>query len=175
MSGFWSDDFDMDLLKLFPDLPGALRETAEYPLWTIGGTHNGKLNHPVVWNGYSTMESIFWLEPPVPHRDQHGWFTLADGKTANEEVITATWLEVLRDCWPHGYAIMLHHGRDFDVVTTLWDSFKLQDDFMTIMYDLRGWINRDVKGPLKHVKESVLTANERFKALLRRYQEGAKP
>lgn len=45
---FWSDDFDMDLLSLWPDLPARLGPTAVVRLWTVGSTSCGRLRRSVV-------------------------------------------------------------------------------------------------------------------------------
>jgi len=51
---FWADDFDMDLLKVFPGISKLLHDP-ERPLWTVGGTTHGRLNHPAVWNTHKEL------------------------------------------------------------------------------------------------------------------------
>jgi hypothetical protein len=96
MEKFWSDDFDMDLLKIFPDLIAALGATADLTLWTLGHRTFGRLNHPSVWN---THAAFIWFEKPNLNRDEHGWFNIG-GCVSDDEEVECTWLELLRDQWP---------------------------------------------------------------------------
>jgi hypothetical protein len=59
---FWSDDFDMDLLKVFPQVEGMLRDP-NIPLWTVGHESHGRLNHPACWNSYG---AFLWLQEAEP-------------------------------------------------------------------------------------------------------------
>ena len=124
---FWSDDFDMDLLKLFPSLPKMLADS-DLSLWTVGGESFGRLNHPVIWN---THGAFVWREKPNLDRDKHGWFNIR-GCVSDHREIECTWLELLRDAWPHHYAFILFP--DDRMVPP-----APNEAFMTIMYDLRGW------------------------------------
>lgn len=124
---FWADDFDMDLLKLFPQLPQMLGITGEVKLWTVGHESFGRLNHPTVWNSHG---AFFWTEKPNLARDKHGWFNV-DGCVCDSLEIECTWMEVLRDQWPHSYAFILKPSNVlFDAPPSLM--------FSEIMYDLRG-------------------------------------
>lgn len=125
---FWSDDFDMDLLKLWPELPQQLGETGERKLWTVGSESYGRLNHPTVWN---THGAFVWLNKPNLARDGSGWFNV-HGCVSNEPEIECTWLELLRDQWPHSYNfILLPQMRIFEAPD--------RRDFDRIMYHVRGW------------------------------------
>ncbi len=99
---FWSDDFDMDLLKVFPETPTLLGGLVDLPVWTVGHETFGRLNHPVVWNSYG---AFFWTKKPNLPRDKHGWFSIS-GHTADAPEIECTWLEFLRDAWPHQFGFM---------------------------------------------------------------------
>lgn len=112
---FWSDDFDMDLLRVFPNLPMLLGATAAIELWTVGHESYGRLNHPTCWDTPHGLTAFFWFQPPELVRNAHGWFWLDGGYVGNDQALRATWLEVLRDCWAHQYAISLE-GR------IVWDS-----------------------------------------------------
>jgi hypothetical protein len=129
MEKFWSDDFDMDLLKLFPELPKMLGETAERALWTVGHTTHGRLNHPACWNSHGAFA---WTHKPNLKRDPHGWFNVM-GCVSDAEEIECTWLELLRDQWPHGYGFILLPQQSMFVPPP-------RGEFEKIMYDLRGWI-----------------------------------
>jgi hypothetical protein len=48
-AAFWSDDFDMDLLRLVPEVPELLGDTGARTLYVRGGTSHGRLNHPAAW------------------------------------------------------------------------------------------------------------------------------
>lgn len=126
---FWSDDFDMDLLKLWPDLPQQLGETGAMKLWTVvgHGTH-GRLNHPTVWNSHGAF--VWTVKPDLP-RDSRGWFNI-HGCVSDGPEIECTWLELLRDQWPHSYNfILLPQMRIFEAPDR-----RLFD---RIMYHIRGW------------------------------------
>jgi hypothetical protein len=127
---FWSDDFDMDLLKLWPDLPAQLGATGDLKLWTVGHETHGRLNHPAVWNSHG---AFVWLKQPNLQRDQHGWFNV-HGCVDNAPEIECTWLELLRDQWSHHYNfILLPQMRRFEAPD------RRNGLFDRIMYHSRGW------------------------------------
>jgi hypothetical protein len=141
---FWSDDFDMDLLKVFPDTPSLLREP-DRVLWTVGHTTDGRLNHPTSWN---THGAFLWLQKPNLERDKHGWFSIG-GCVSNCQEVECTWLEWLRDVWSHSIgAVILPSNRRLPPPPT--------NDFMAIMYDLRGWQKRDVTESRKRAMQWIL-------------------
>ena len=131
MAKFWSDDFDMDLLKLFPDLPKMLGRSADISLWTVGHTTYERLNSPCCWNQYQGLSAIVWPYKPDLPRDEHGWFNV-NGLVANEPEVECTWLELLRDQWPHSYGFVL-------IPTGKWFPEAPRYEFDQIMWDLRGW------------------------------------
>jgi hypothetical protein len=130
---FWSDDFDMDLLKVFPETTAILGELADTKLWTVGHESFGRLNHPCVWNSHG---AFIWLKKPNLERDSHGWYNV-HGCVANEPEIECTWLELLRDQWPHSYNFVLLLEPRF--VGAVRFPGPPETAFMQIMYDLRGW------------------------------------
>lgn len=147
---FWSDDFDMDLLKLFPDLPRRLGAAADLPMWTLGGTSYGRLNHPAVWGG----EAFFGL--------RRGETGKPGGYYTSHPVVECTWLEALRDAWPHTYRLIVD-GR-----WVVWDTSRMWPTFSKIMYDLRGITTLpagDADGLKGHVLASVLAATRDLNAL----------
>jgi hypothetical protein len=136
MMQFWSDDFDMDLLKIFPNAPKMLAHP-DRVLWTVGHTSYGRLNNPCCWNtaggGYG---AFLWMVKPNLERDKYGWFNIG-GYVANEPEVECTWLEWMRDAWAHMHAAtILPTGRRLPPFQ--WAPFE------RIMYDLRGWHKRDV-------------------------------
>ena len=127
MEPFWSDDFDMDLLQVFPTLPRMI-ETAATPIWTVGSTTLGRLNHPSIWNSHG---AFIWLREPDLQRDARGWFNI-QGCVADSPLVECTWLEDLRDAWPHQYASVI-------LPTKRMIPPPPVAAFDAIMWDLRGW------------------------------------
>lgn len=124
---FWSDDFDIDLLKIFPETPAHL-ERPHQPVWTFGNTTYGRLNHPTVWN---THGAFLWTQKPVLPRDKNGWVNIG-GCVTEDPLVEATWLEFLRDAWAHHYNwITLPANEYFLGMDYRW--------FSQIMYHRRGW------------------------------------
>lgn len=125
---FWSDDFDMDLLKVMPFILNDLGPSANIPLWTVGHTTHGRLNHPTVWN---THGAFVWTGKPFLPRNEHGWFNIG-GCVDDSPLIECTWLELLRDQWTHDYAFILLPN------SVLFQSAP-RTSFDRLMYNLRGW------------------------------------
>jgi hypothetical protein len=134
---FWSDDFDMDLLMVFPGLPKHLGKTADVVLYTLGHTTWGRLNHPACWNTRLGLTAFFWLSAPNLERDKHGWVRLPHGCTTNEPIVECTWLELLRDGWVHQFAPVIE-DRPLPSFGSLWSPFN------RIMGSLRGYRPGDV-------------------------------
>ena len=135
---FWSDDFDMDLLKVFPQTESMLQDP-DATLWTVGHESFGRLNHPCTWNG--PIGAFCWLEKPSLPRDEHGWFSVG-GCVADEVEIECTWLEWLRDAWSLHYTATILPNR-INLPAMQWRPFE------QIMYDLRGWHKQDVSAARK--------------------------
>jgi len=158
---FWSDDFDMDLLKLWPDLPARLGPTADVRLWTVGSTSYGRLNHPAVWN---THGAFLWLEKPDLNRDADGWFRV-QGCVSDAKDVECTWLEWLRSWWPH------HHGF---LLEGVW--FEPSDDryFESIMARVRGWHLQpeDAKLASAMALARIVGMNHRFARLVEAHRLG---
>ena len=47
---FWSDDFDMERLEIFPNIREARGAATEVTCWTVGRETFSRLNQPNVWN-----------------------------------------------------------------------------------------------------------------------------
>ena len=157
---FWSDDFDMDLPKLFPQLAQLLETTAEQKLWTIGHRTHGRLNHPAVWNSHG---AFVWMEKPNLKRDEHGWLNI-NSCVSNEEEIECTWLELLRDQWPHGFPFILLPLR----VHFPSPPYR---EFERIMYDLRGWHKyEDIQVSRDTVLKWIVRVNQKFEECIVRYR-----
>lgn len=141
-SRFWSDDFDMDLPKVLPDVWEMIQRVPTVPLYTHGHRTHGRLNHPAVWNDYEGMVAYFGFGPMCgkpPHC------------VAGGEVVECTFAEACRDAWPHHYRLLLE-GRE---VLNTWNLVR---QFDVLMYDLRGW--RDPLSPRERerAKSSVRRA-----------------
>lgn len=122
---FWSDDFDMDLPKVFPQARDLFAGIDAVELWTTGtpDRQRGNLNHPDVWNSDHTMLSFFSFG--------RGPCRPAFYSGHDSEVSCTLW-GALRDAWPHGYLLQI-------MQQPVWDTFQLRPQFDTLMYDLRGW------------------------------------
>lgn len=129
---FWSDDFDMDLLKVFPQFVESVQVFASRELWTVGHRTHGRLNHPTVWN---THGAFVWLAKPNLPRDKNGWFNI-NGYVDDSEEIECTWLELVRDQWAHNYDFLLMPSRSL-FRSAGWNVFE------EIMYHARGWRESD--------------------------------
>lgn len=152
----WCDDFDMDLLKVFPETPELIGDLALVKLHVNGHVgKDGTLNHPSVWNGHHAMEAYFgFYDPGVPH-----------GYITNEPVVDCTFLEALRDCWPHHYAMIISG-------VIVWNSFDLDREFMTLMYDLRGWLKKKPQ-EIARCRENVIDSLKGARAIMKRLAEEA--
>jgi len=112
---FWSDSFDMDLLKVIPGVVDAAAPAAHLRLWTYGGTSYGRLNHPAVWNGYKGTLAYFGL-------DDTGWWKPSANWT-DAPMVECTWLELLRDAWVHQYQALVNGWPVFDT-SRAWRMFE---------------------------------------------------
>jgi hypothetical protein len=122
---FWSDDFDMDLLKVIPGVAEALGDHADTPLWTYGNTSHDRINSPSCWNTYTGLAAFFGT-------DDSGQWKPSDYSTQSP-MVACTWLETVRDAWAHGYTAVVNGH-------PIWDAGRLTDQvFNALMYDLRNW------------------------------------
>ena len=152
---FWSDNFDMDLLKIFPEAPTALGPIAERTIYTVGGITHGRLNHPSVWNTDLGLAAFFGVTA--------GGFLPAGFVTGRpDKVVECTVLEAIRDCWVHTYAIVLK-GR------VAFDTNGMRQVFDRVMYHRRGWLQASedqATAAVDEVVDAVVTAGERFAEIL---------
>src|SRR5262245_10946574 len=118
MTRFWSDDLDMDLLKVVPRAADVLA-TVKAPLWPYGGTSHGRPNHPAVWDAayFGTDDTGSWKPA--------SYYT-------SQPLVECTWAEVVRDAWPHTYLVVVDW-------VPVWNAGALSGMFTKLMYDLRGW------------------------------------
>lgn len=135
---FWSDDYDMDLLKTFPKLEQLLA-TVERPLYAHGGESFGRLNHPSVWNSNGGLVAFFSFNPNIPNKPASYW--------TKEPPRECTWTEAVRDWWPHHYLLTLD-GKAL-LPSDLWPEFQ------TLMYALRGWDKTKPEKTLNAVRQKV--------------------
>jgi hypothetical protein len=112
LAPFWSDDFDMDLLKILPEVPELLGQLADVPLYVHGSVDpkNGRLHHPACYNGGFGFIAFFGLTAT-------GF--LPPGYVAGREVVACTALEAIRDAWCHTYTIVLEGVTVFDAAGAL--------------------------------------------------------
>lgn len=157
---FWSDDFDMDLLKVFANAEELIGATADVKLRTLGHERNGSLIHPSVWNSHG---AFLWLGAPYPARDANGWVHYQGHVTDSPEV-ECTWLEWLRDNWVHGYSWILQPSGEY--FQSRWC-----ECFDSIMYHRRGWQDQpDIESQMDYAWIWLLTVNMRFAHIVERHR-----
>jgi hypothetical protein len=153
---FWSDDFDMDLPKIFPDARRLMGDLGDVELVTTGGITNGRLNHPTVWNGDRSMLSFFGFKSP----SRPSFY--ADSR--EKEVRCTAW-EAFRDAWAHNYLIQVERH-------PIWDTGPLWKHFETIMWDVRNWghpSSRDVPKARRAVMKSYCEGIRAFGRVVSMY------
>lgn len=150
---FWADDFDMDLIKILPQTVDILGDTADIPLWTHGRTTNGLLNHPSVWNTHTGPTAYFGLD------DSGRWKPRSH--YTDQPLMACTWLEAVRDAWPHTYVLCVNR-------VPVWDTNALSSVFDSLMADLRGWYTLPANETDKlreQVADSLVEATAKLRAL----------
>jgi hypothetical protein len=147
---FWSDDFDMDLPKIFPDARKMLGDLGDIELMTSGTpcSRTGRLNHPCVWNHDDGRVAFFGFGNPG--RDTNYYVA---PRTAD---ITCTAWEAFRDAWAHSFVMVI--DRQF-----VWDTAALWPRFEAIMWDLRGW------GETKNPRYARIKAKASYAEAIRRF------
>lgn len=125
---FWADDFDLDLLKVVPEVAELLGPLSDRVLWTHGTvSKEGRLAHPSCWNGGPGFIAFFGSAP-----DRAAPPTCY---VTTEPLVECTLLEAVRDAWVHSYAILLDRKR-------FWGGTPdLQAHFQTLLWHTRAWGN----------------------------------
>lgn len=153
---FWADDFDADLLKVVPEARDRIGELAHLKLWTYcQHPKHGRINSPASWHSDFGLTAFFWTKKPE-HPREHGFATFGRGYTTSAPLLECNWLEVLRDCWVHGFNINLD-GRAANI------GQKFSGLMMRLMYDLRGWrtySGEDLAATRADVLALIVQANE---------------
>ena len=121
---FWSDDFDMDMLKVLPITEADADYLRSVELWTYGHTTHGRLNHPSCWNG--DQGSIAFFGTTINTGKPAGYWT-------SSPLVRCTALEAFRDAWAHNYLMIV------DNKAVVWNPEKLWPSFEAIMCAIRGW------------------------------------
>lgn len=128
---FWSDDFDMDLLKVLPETPELLTEKiASVELVTQGSPDRrpgsptyGRLIHPACWNSDRGLAAWFGFRDPARPA----------GYVTSDPELRCTYLEALRDAWCHSYVLIVE-GQ------AMWDAgVRWGELFEPLMYHRRNW------------------------------------
>lgn len=161
---FWSDDFDTDLIKVFPAIREMLGATVDLPIWTISHTTYGRLNCPSQWN--MPFGCFLWLQKPNLLRDKNGWVSIG-GCVTNDQEVEGTWLEWLRDAWAHGQSWTLLPDQ------TTFAGIDVNRCFYPIMANIRQW---DGYAGVDHAKRIaklwLVKANRRFARAVERSRLG---
>jgi hypothetical protein len=148
---FWSDDFDMDLLKVLPETHAILGDAAHLVLYTHGHQWEGRLNHPAVWNDPRFESIAFFGSRPEGFIDS-GYYT------GSHALVECTFLEAVRDAWPHHYALFV--DRQY-----VWSTVGLMATFDALMWHRRGWQElpaASVEGHLAHLRRELREASTRI-------------
>ena len=162
---FWSDDFDMDFPRIFPEARVLLGPLADIELWTVGHETHGRLNHPAVWNGDRTMLAFFRFDRATKLQGEcppPGYYA------GRDPLVCCTAWEMFRDAWPHHYGVHVD-GR------LVWDTLQLDRHFETIMYHVRGWRTdlRESTQAQAAVMRSYRRAIATFRSLVQEYGANA--
>ncbi|WP_375782888.1 hypothetical protein ACE10Z_23530 [Bradyrhizobium sp. Pha-3] len=121
---FWSDDFDMDLPKIFPEAHHLLGDLAGVEMWTGGSADaNGRLNHPSCWNTDVGLAAFFGFSDTG--RDE-GFYVASGGR------VRCTAWEAFRDAWCRNYVMVIENR-------VVWRTDRLWPHFETIMWNVRSW------------------------------------
>lgn len=161
----WCDSFDMDLLRVVPEVVKIVDAFANVKLWTYcRGAVDGVINLPTCWNTNLGLAAFFFSEEPKHERNAQGWLHFRGGYTTDAQLVWCTWLELLRDGWVHQYVVDL----DGKVV---WRPNDLAREFELLMWHRRGWrtaSEEQVKSAIEHVSASIEDACD---ALAERFGE----
>lgn len=117
---FWSDDFDLDLLKIIPETEEIIGDLADQVLYTHGSSAKGRLNHPSVWNHPLGFVAFFGLSGPAKPEVYHSF----------EPVVECTVLEMLRSAWVQSW-VPIVEGYQLPQIGA-------HADFDPIMFHVRG-------------------------------------
>lgn len=131
---FWSDDFDMDLLAVFPEAEALLAPVGGLLLRTRSSLTHGRINCPDAWNTRHGLASYFSLAERGPD-DNPSWPAPLHHHSTHL-VAVCTGLEVIRDLWVHQHVMMVDG-------TLLWKAASLRSDFDRLMGQRRryGWLS----------------------------------
>jgi hypothetical protein len=147
-AAFWSDDFDMDLLRLVPEVPELLGDTGARTLYVRGGTSHGRLNHPAAWlDSTNTDDGTNGTEGSHVAFFGHRGPAEPPGYSAGQPVVACTVEEALRDAWAHSLRVVVD-----DVL--VFDGAAFQGPFQDWMYVLRGWGNGGHGGAVAQVRQT---------------------
>jgi hypothetical protein len=125
---FWSDTFDLDLLKVIPGVEELLGDTADVTLYTHG--HIAEMDQPdacrlispTCWNTTRGFAAFFGFREP---RKPSAFWT-------DDPIVECTFLEALRDAWVHTYVLMVEQR-------TIIVMPRLALHFQRLLSHHRGW------------------------------------
>lgn len=153
---FWSDDFDMDLLKIVPNLRQYLGASQNVELFTHGGTSHDRLNHPSCWHSNNGFVAFFGFRDAAK----------AAFYSTSAPLVSCTFEEAVRDCWPHDYEIIVE-GQSVLNGNEFWR------DFEPIMASIRGYgplSKADLENHVNAVTQRIRTAAETLLRVHRQWQ-----
>jgi hypothetical protein len=135
----WCDDFDMDLLKVLPEVERLLAPLSDIRLYTTCRPTFGRINLPCSWDDYAGITCFVGFlrereELPAVGPQPLGYYT-------DSPVVEATAEEMFRDLWVHQCRWVQVQGPGFcgrwDHKTEAWRPHALTRNFMDLMYHLR--------------------------------------
>lgn len=139
---FWADDFDMDLLRLVPELPELLGPVGQRVLYVRGGTSYGRLNHPAAWpSDGGSMVAFFGHRGP----------TEPEGFCAGQSVVACTAEEALRDAWAHSLRVVVDG-------VGVFDGGAFDGAFQGWMYAVRGHEHCDAPEDVARTRARLVEA-----------------
>lgn len=150
---FWSDDFDVDLLKVIPDLSELLGEHRETTLFTHGHATFGRLNHPACWNTHAGLAAFFGFTDAAKPAAYH----------CDHPLVACTFEEAVRDCWVHDFVMIVENRM-------VLDGKRFWNDFQPIMWHLRSrrpLSDVDLNRHIRNVRERIEVACIRLDAIRR--------
>ena len=137
----WCDDFDMDLLKLLPEVERLLAPCQGIRLYTTCNPTHVRINLPSVWHqrgGLTCYVGFLRPDDPLPEKGPQPAYCMTFSP-----VVEATAEEMFRDLWCHNLVWvqvsspkMRELWRDS---AQIWNAHALTGSFNILLYALRGW------------------------------------
>lgn len=163
MMPIWSDDFDMDLERIFPGIENEpdVEAIKKIALWVFASTgdQNGVkvMSHPSSWNGVGVP---YFSEPPDLERDRSGFVRIFGSLVTRAELCCISGWDAIRDTWAHHLTISLNQ------TTWTWAP-DYNGIFYPIMSHTRGWSEvPDIEDHKKTARQWAIRSCKRLVKLI---------